>query len=311
MKVLLVSEMATCSRLEPLIRAWGYEVTATGDAEATWQAIRNESRPVLAVLDRDMPSRAGLDLCSRLKSEKALSQLYIILLTASYDGEAMSGSLDAYADDYTVKPVQAAELRARLAIGRRILEYQNILDNLSHELQDKNKELGRRGTLDGLTGIPGRPHFSERLRTEWRRALRESAHLSLILINLDFFKDYNSTYGHVAGDECLKKIARTIAAAIARPGDLAARFGGEEFAVLLPNTDKLGTLVVAESIRVAAATLAIEHKTSTIHRYLTVSIGTATVVPDEDTIPETLIAKADEALYQAKQAGRNVVKQAP
>lgn len=310
MKVMIVDDEATTrAMLEPMIKEWGYEVEVAAGGGEAWRALRGENRPVLVVLDWVMPGLSGLELCARLKKEKPLSQIYIILLTAKDGQDEIVRGFEAGADDYIAKPVHPALLRSRLAVGRRILEYQHALEALSRELAAKNQELSRLGTLDGLTAIDSRGRFEARLGEEWRRALRETTPLSLILIDLDLFRAYNETYGHQAGDECLKNVARTIAATIARAGDLAARYGGEKFAVLLPNTDSLGTLVVAEAIRVAVATLGIEHKASAIHRHLTVSVGTATVVPDELTTPEALVAKAEEALFHAKQSGRNLVRQ--
>lgn len=311
MKVMIVDDEATSrAMLEPMIKEWGYEVAVAAGGGEAWRELREETCPVVVVLDWVMPGLSGLELCARLKKEKPLSQIYIILLTAKSGQDEITRGFEAGADDYIAKPVHPALLRSRLAVGRRILEYQHTLDTLTRELQARNQELGRLGTLDGLTAIDSRARLQARLGEEWRRALREETPLSIILVDLDFFQAYNETYGHQAGDECLKKVARTISATIARAGDLAARYGGEEFAVLLPNTDSLGTLVVAEAIRVAVAALGIEHKTSSIHRHLTVSVGTATVVPDEGATPESLVAKAEEAVYQAKQSGRNLVRQA-
>lgn len=311
MKVMIVDDEATTrAMLEPMIKEWGYEVSVAASGEDAWEALRGEPRPVIVVLDWVLPGMSGIDLCARLKKEKAMSQLYIILLTVKSGKDDIARGLDAGADDYIAKPVHPVELRSRLAVGRRILEYQYALDNLTHDLRAKNKELSSLLTIDGLTGIASRSLFTERLADEWRRAMREGTLLSLIMLDIDFFKAYNDTYGHLAGDECLKKVAQTISATIGRAGDLAARYGGEEFVVMLPNTDSLGTLVVAEAVRVAVATLGIEHKASTIHRYVTVSAGTATIVPEEGLIPEALIAKADQALYLAKVSGRNQVRQA-
>ncbi len=312
MKVMIVDDEATTRDiLATAAKDWGYEVTAAGSGEEAWQTLRKETRPVLAVLDAAMPGLGGLELCAKIKKDKHAGPRYIVLLTGKGDQDELDRGLHAGADDYVAKPVNPALLRARLATGRRILEYQQTVDTLTHELQAKNKEFSRLATGDGLTGIAGRGHFDETLAAEWRRALRDGTKLSLVLLDIDFFKAFNDTYGHLAGDECLKKIARVLAATVARAGDLPARFGGEEFAVLLPGTDRLGSLVIAEAIRVAVAALAIDHKASAIHRHLTVSVGTATVVPDESLTAEALIAKADHALYLAKVSGRNIVKQAP
>ncbi len=311
MKVMIVDDAATNrAMLEPLLNEWGYEVAAAADGEQALRALRKETRPVLLLLDWIMPGLSGIDLCATLKKEKPASQIYIILLTVKNGKDDITLGLDAGADDYLTRPVTPALLRTRLAIGRRILEYQHALEALSRELQAKNRELNRLATLDGLTGITSRGHFNERLGEEWRRAQREDTPLSLILLDLDLFKDYNDAYGHLAGDECLKEIARILAASIARAGDLAARFGGEEFVVLLPNTDNLGTLVVAEAIRVAVAARGIEHKASSVHRAVTVSVGTATISPREAARPEELVERAERALSHAKQSGRNQVIQA-
>ncbi len=312
MKAIIVDDEATTrDSLATLMKDWGYEVAAAGSGEEAWQALRGEPRPVLAVLAGAMPGLGGLELCARLKKERPAGQRYVILLTSAGDQDEMDRGLHAGADDYVAKPVNPAMLRARLATGRRLLECQQTLDTLTRELQVKNREFSRLAAGDGLTGIAGRGHFDEALATEWRRALRDGTRLSLLLLDIDYFKAFNDTYGHLAGDECLKKVARVLAAAVARAGDLAARYGGEEFAVLLPGTDKLGALVVAEAIRVGIAALAIDHRASAIHRHLTVSVGTATVIPDETLTPEALIAKADHAVYLAKISGRNNVKQAP
>ncbi|MDT8902876.1 diguanylate cyclase domain-containing protein [Anaeroselena agilis] len=310
MKVMIVGDEATTrAMLEPTLKKWGYEVAGAAGGEQALEALRTDSRPVIVLLDLVAPGPQSHDICARLKKEKNLNKAYVILLSPENCADESIRGLEAGADDHVAKPVDPAMLRSRLAVARRILECQHTLDTLTRELQAKNQELTRLGSLDGLTGIDSRARFDARLGEEWRRALRDETPLSLIILDLDFFKAYNETYGHQAGDECLKKIALTISATIARAGDLAARHGGEEFAVLLPNTDSLGALVVAEAIRVAVATLGIEHKASSIHRCLTVSAGTATIVPDELTTPAALVAKADQALYHAKQAGRNIVRQ--
>lgn len=165
----------------------------------------------------------------------------------------------------------------------------------------------RLATLDGLTGLPNRRRFDEYLDQEWRRLRREQVPLSLILCDIDFFKLYNDTYGHQAGDTCLISVASAIAQAVKRPADLVARYGGEEFAVILPNTTQNGALQVAEAIRVAVQDLKIVHSHSLVSQYVTLSLGVATMVPDCDTSPEILLKAADEALYQAKALGRDRV----
>jgi diguanylate cyclase (GGDEF)-like protein len=311
MKVLIVDAgTAARAKLERQIREWGYEVDQAAGGEEAWNAVKAESRPVLILADWKLPGFSGLELCAKLKQIKAVRQLYFILITPKGGKENIARGLEAGADDYIAKPVEDDELRSRLAIGRRILEYQHTLDNLTHELQSKNLELNKVMSLDGLTGIASRGYFEEKLAEEWRRAWREGSSLSLFLLDIDFFRAYNDTFGHSAGDEALRKVAKTLVASIGRAGDLAARYDGEVFAVILPNTDSLGALVVAEAVRVAIAALGIENKASSIHRHLTVSLGTATVIPDEQYDYQALVTRAESALQMAKAAGRNNVKQA-
>ncbi|MDC0833824.1 diguanylate cyclase/phosphodiesterase (GGDEF & EAL domains) with PAS/PAC sensor(s) [Geitlerinema sp. FC II] len=177
--------------------------------------------------------------------------------------------------------------------------------SLNHQLALANKELEQLANLDGLTEIANRRHFDETLDREWRRMSRQQQPLSLILGDIDFFKRYNDTYGHQAGDWCLKQVAAAFVRAAKRPSDLVARYGGEEIAVVLPNTDCKGGLQVASEIRSHLQAMKIEHGGSPIDKYVTLSLGIATIVPTP-TLPETLLVnQADTALYQAKKDGRN------
>lgn len=160
--------------------------------------------------------------------------------------------------------------------------------------------------IDGLTQVPNRRRFDECLRTEWERGMRDGDPISLIIFDVDFFKPYNDTYGHQAGDDCLNAIAGTIESYCRRVPDLAARYGGEEFAVILPNTDIEGALNLAETIRARVRALEIRHERSSVDDYVTVSAGVACMVPAGETSVEALIKLADDALYDAKSKGRNV-----
>jgi len=175
-------------------------------------------------------------------------------------------------------------------------------------LQAANQELQRLAHQDSLTQIANRRCFDLCLNQEWRRLMRESQPISLILCDVDFFKSYNDTYGHQAGDNCLRRIASAIATAIKRPSDIVARYGGEEFVIILPNTPALGALHIAEEIQLAVRALELVHTGSQISSYVTLSIGVTAVVPRAHISPMSLIAAADRALYKAKSSGRDRIE---
>ncbi|HEY9660124.1 MAG TPA: diguanylate cyclase, partial [Allocoleopsis sp.] len=162
-------------------------------------------------------------------------------------------------------------------------------------------------SVDGLTQLANRRCFDYRLNAEWQRLAREQAALSLILCDVDYFKLYNDTYGHLAGDDVLRQVARAITDASKRPADLVARYGGEEFAVILPNTDIEGAIAVAQEIQTNVNALRLPHLNSQVSELITLSFGVATIIPDSQGFPASLIAAADQSLYQAKARGKNCV----
>jgi diguanylate cyclase (GGDEF)-like protein len=199
-----------------------------------------------------------------------------------------------------------AMLFASLQIHRAVSE---SID-LRFELADSHangQRLARIANSDALTGIANRRAFDEVLEKEWRRALRHGSSVSMILADIDHFKAYNDRYGHAAGDECLRRVAQAVARVVHRPADLVARVGGEEFGVLLPETPLAGASKIAEDIRLAVIALEIEHATSASDCRVTMSLGVATLVPQEVLRPVTLFERADQALYRAKHQGRNRV----
>ena len=175
------------------------------------------------------------------------------------------------------------------------------------QLEEANTKLQELSELDALTSIANRRRFEETLAREWRRATRDALPLSLIMIDIDYFKDFNDAYGHQVGDECLRRVAGEIGEAITRTGDLVARYGGEEFAAILPSTPSRGAIAVAELLRQRVERMATRHPKSPAG-VVTISLGVATMTPGEAFAPDSLVAAADQALYAAKRAGRNRVE---
>ena len=175
------------------------------------------------------------------------------------------------------------------------------------QLLDTNLVLQRLMNSDGLTGLSNRRHFDEYLELEWRRAMREQSQLSLLMIDVDYFKTYNDTFGHLEGDEALRKVATAIREASSRPSDLPARYGGEEFVLVLPNTSPGGARLVAEKLRQTVEALKIPHIAPVEGASLTISIGLSTVTPQPNSHCRQLISAADKGLYLAKNNGRNQV----
>ena len=182
-----------------------------------------------------------------------------------------------------------------------LLEQINMLKRIEAELQTQSGQ-------DWLTGLANRRRFDEVFQDEWGRARRDETSLGVLMIDIDYFKQFNDTYGHQAGDTCLQQVAKAISGVVHRPGDIPARYGGEEFVVVLPKTDAAGAALVAEKMRAKVEALRIPHANSRASNRVTISVGAAAVVPPEKGEPATLIAAADQALYQAKREGRNRVR---
>ena len=190
----------------------------------------------------------------------------------------------------------------------QLKRFNNKLSSLNQELAQANQKLENISFIDGLTQIPNRRKFDDFLAQEWKHCKRDQHNLSLIMLDLDFFKQFNDSYGHLAGDDCLKQIAKTIEDCIKRPKDLAARYGGEEFIVVLPETKKEGAKKVASRMKEAIVDLKIEHQDSKVSPYVTVSLGVASIIPSDQISSEEFVDAVDNALYQAKQAGRNRIE---
>ena len=296
----------------------GYEVRGVSDGLAGLSTVQTEL-PDLVLLDINMPNINGFQVCEQLKSSDCTRDIPIIFLSAR---DEVLDKVQAFAIggvDYITKPFQIAEVLARvenqLTLRRLQRQLQEQNEQLKQEinsriiaetlLQEANVQLGKLVNLDGLTQLANRRCFDEYLEQEWQRLAREKLPLSLIMCDIDFFKNYNDTYGHVAGDDCLRKVSLLIQQSVRRPADLAARYGGEEFGLVLPNTDIEGSMALAETIRVGLLGLVIPHDDSAVSKFVTMSIGVTSLVPVTDSPPSVLLTAADYALYRAKELGRN------
>ncbi|MBC3339890.1 MULTISPECIES: diguanylate cyclase domain-containing protein [Pseudomonas] len=280
--------------------------------QAISQAIR--IKPTVILQDLVMPGLDGLTLVREYRNHPATQNIPIIVLSTKEDPLIKSAAFAAGANDYLVKLPDNIELVARIRYHSR--SYMTLLQRdaayralrvSQQQLLDTNLVLQRLMNSDGLTGLSNRRHFDEYLELEWRRAMRDQTQLSLLMIDVDFFKTYNDSFGHLEGDEALRKVAATIRDASSRPSDLPARYGGEEFALVLPNTSPGGARLVAEKLRQAVAALKIPHIAPSDGASLTISIGLATMTPLLGTDCRQLISAADKGLYLAKHNGRNQV----
>jgi len=270
--------------------------------------------PTVILQDINMPDISGLKLLAEYRRHPAIADVPVIMLSGTSTAETKADAFQRGADDYIVKMPHPIELIARIRYHSHAyvdhLERESALKALQQErrkLAAANLELERISSMDGLTGIANRRYFDSAFDREWRRAMRETEPLSLIMCDVDYFKLYNDSYGHQPGDECLKLVASSLSNAMQRPTDLVARYGGEEFVILLPGTHARGVIKIAERVRQAVLALQLPHEKSTVHDCVSISLGAATVAPMIKHQPEALLLAADKALYSAKHAGRNRV----
>ncbi|HEY0488770.1 MAG TPA: diguanylate cyclase [Telluria sp.] len=271
-------------------------------------------KPTVILQDLVMPEIDGFALIQAYRAHESLAPVPVIVLSAKEDPKLKAHSFAVGANDYVVKLPDRLELLARVRYhsagyisGLQRDEAFRFLRESQQRLADANIELQKLAALDGLTGIANRRRFDEVMPVEWQRGQREKKPLSLLMCDIDCFKHHNDTYGHQAGDLCLKKAAAVLTEHLKRPADMAVRYGGEEFAIVLPDTDTAGAMVIAEACRSHLQALAIENAGAASFDVVTMSIGVATAVPGPGSSVAELIERADKALYAAKSGGRNRV----
>ena len=267
-----------------------FEVVFEHDGMAALAAAAS-TFPDVIVLDVLMPGIDGFEVCKRLKLSRATQNIPVIFLTAMGDAAAETRGFECGAADFINKPITPATFLARI--------------NNQIALKNAHDRLIELAMTDPLTGLSNRRHFDEMINYEYARHVRSKRHLSLIMIDVDYFKAFNDNYGHVAGDDCLRLIAQAIEQVIVRATDLAARYGGEEFVVLLPETNLQGALLVADKIQKAINELGIAHSRSNAASHITVSLGVITGICIQDRSMFNFLAEADQQLYAAKTSGRN------
>lgn len=298
MKILIAEdENIARRRLEKFLESMNYEVISCKNGLEAWEVIQSENAPNLLILDWIMPDMSGVEICRKVRKQAREPYTYILLLTSKTEAEDIISGMEAGADDYITKPFNHNELRVRLNAGRRIVE-------MNKELLEARNVLRKKAIYDDLTDLYNRHYMREILEKEYARALRHQTDLSCLLLDIDYFKVINDTFGHSFGDLVLREFSDCLKRG-ARKYDFIFRYGGEEFMVLLPNTGIEGARSVAEKIRSICESKTYTDGTSVT--IATVSIGLASVKHHQPSGSKELIAFADKALYRSKAEGRNRV----
>jgi diguanylate cyclase (GGDEF)-like protein len=304
MHVLLVEDqLSVRSSLRRQLEAHGHSVT---EAETAMEAVAafQRQRPDLVLMDVVLPVEDGYWAAREIRSLEGSDWTPIIFLSARDHELDLWRGIESGGDDYLVKPASAVVLAAKLHAMSRLQRMRQQLIHTSEALRTANERLAHLTTLDDLTQLGNRRGFDERLHTSVHQCARDKQPLSLILCDIDHFKSYNDALGHVQGDACLQRVAKVLRSVCRRPLDYVARYGGEEFGLILPNTPRSGAMTFARALQQMLAAHAEPHAASPFG-VVTLSGGITTVVPDASTTAQSLLLRADEALYSAKAQGRN------
>lgn len=305
MKVLLVDDSQVDQMIvESFLTELGHEVIIGENGNQAVELYQYH-KPDIILMDEVMPVMKGREAARAIRDLDGADWVPIIFLSANFNAEDVVSGIDAGGDDYLAKPVDQRILAAKMKALSRIASMRQKLITVSSELERVNAELTKLVDVDGLTGLSNRRFLDRFLLHELGRCQRMGQSLSVVMCDIDFFKKYNDLYGHLAGDDCLRKVAVALKATNRRATDLVARYGGEEFAMVLVGIDEENAIKRAEELRRNVAGLRIEHKGSEVFAYVTLSLGLFTCIPTLECTPQKMIDCADKALYRAKQAGRN------
>lgn len=297
MQVLVVEDSVVYRKLiTDQLKKWGFEITSAESGAQAWELLEQPSSPKLVLLDWVLPDMDGTELCQRIrKAGPARHYVYVILLTSKEGRQNMLDAMEAGADDYLLKPFDESELKARLLVGKRILD-------LQEELVAARESMRHAAAHDSLTGLMNRGGVLEVLDRELERARRERKTVGIILADIDHFKDVNDSLGHLYGDEALKEIARRLRSKL-RMYDGLGRYGGEEFLLLLPGCDLPNVIGRGNQLREFVSGKPVV--SAGVERLITMSMGVAVFSGSGHADVEALLGQADAGLYSAKEKGRN------
>jgi len=316
--LLIDDEEAILAGISYVLEKNGYRVVTANGGEQGLEVFKKENLQMV-ITDFVMDGIGGLEVLKQVKEIEP--ETMVVIMTGHGEMDSSIEALRLGASDYLLKPCKEEELLFRVTrcfeklqmlndakktnekLKKSVIKHQE----LEKSLRASNKQLELLSTLDGLTGIANRRTFEKFLEREWKSSMRHTQPATAIMMDIDFFKLYNDTYGHQAGDDCLKKVARTIEKSLRRPGDLVARYGGEEFVAILSDTSQKGAFSLAEKVRASVEALEIPHQASPVNKFVTISLGVASRVPERGDASSILISEADQSLYKAKQEGRNRV----
>ena len=291
-KILLVDDQVVNIKILHQLLQDDYDIYMARDGNQAIEMCKKVN-PDLVLLDIEMPILNGFDVCAHLKNDPDTQEVAVIFVSGHFDEDKEVRGFQLGAVDFIHKPINPVITKARIKNQIRLKLNTDLLRTIA--------------LIDGLTGVANRRQFEQVLPVSWSQCAREKQPLTIILLDIDFFKHFNDTYGHTEGDVCLRLVAQKIHDTVNRPYDLVARFGGEEFICILPNTDLIGGTYVAQQIVDSIVSLKIPHINSSISAFVTISAGVSSVVPEYDMSSTTLIEEADKQLYIAKDRGRNRV----